>query len=167
MSGQAGSDTGRSTPMNITSQSKSETRSQKHSPADSQELRVLVEPGYALLISDAMNIVNKCLGRNTMSIGRVPQMPNLRADRHGKNMVRYNYYEVTLEDGSKKLMYAGSTIGIKRMLEDNGQKYLAIKEITYADAQKYKMEDLDSARAGTKGKYSSKGTRIVPKEWTQ
>jgi len=114
---------------------------------------------------DPMNIVGKCLGRSVMP--RMPTMGNIRPDFKGKNMVRYSYFEVTLEDGSKKLMYSGSKAGIKRMLEDNNVGYLAIKEITYADAQKYKTDELDTARRQTKGIYTSKGTRVVPKEYIQ
>jgi hypothetical protein len=97
-----------------------------------------------------------------MGMGRM----GIRSDSRSKNMVKYSYYDVTLEDGTEKLMYAGSKVGVKRMLESENIPYLAIKEITYEDAQKkHNLADLDQARSKTKGVYTSKGSRIMPKEY--
>jgi hypothetical protein len=117
------------------------------------------------------NVIGKILSGNRMpSFGNnrmtIPKTGNYKLsparDTFSQNMVRYNYFEVTLENGQKKLMYGGSIAAVKRMLQEDKVQYTAIKEISYADAQKYGTDTLDSTRKGTKGVYSNRGMKIVP-----
>jgi hypothetical protein len=115
---------------------------------------------------NANNIVNKCLGKG-MSMPKMGgirnnQRPILR-DKKSKNMVRYSYFNADLDDGSSQLVYAGSKVGAKRILEDEGLNPLNLKELTYEDAKRlHDQVKLDMARSQSKGAYTSAGKKILP-----
>jgi hypothetical protein len=106
-----------------------------------------------------MNIVNKILGKsgyNPMQTGKIG------IDKSSHNMVRYNYFGVTLEDGRKEIAYGGSLASVRRQLEDKGIRYLNVKEISSAEARGARKEDeLENLRKSTKSVYSNRGIKKV------
>ena len=103
---------------------------------------------------DPLSIVNKCLGKqsyNPMQMGRVGK------DKYSHNMVRYNYFEVVLENGNKEIMYGGSIAAIRRQLEDKNIKYLTIKEMPYGEVMKNTTEEhRNKVRGYSKSVYSNR-----------
>lgn len=99
-------------------------------------------------------------------LGQSPRGPAiLCGDRRGKNMVRYNYFLVTLEDGSERIEYGGSISAVRNQLKDQGVSFTSIKEIPYAIAkEKLNDEQRYSLRRGVKGVYSNTGNKILDKE---
>ena len=107
-------------------------------------------------------VVNKCLGRSNL-----PRMPQTRIgpakDTFSHNMVRYNYFEVELENGSKVTKYGGSAKAVKKQLEDEKTSWVQIKEMPYGDVEKnLSVEDRDRIRGHSKSVYSNRGIKKVP-----
>lgn len=86
-------------------------------------------------------------------------------DCHGRNMVKYNYFEYTNADsGQKGIEYAGSKIAAARILEDKGTRVVpgSVIQLSYHDAQeKLDLMQMNQLRKSTKTKYWNTG---MPKD---
>jgi hypothetical protein len=108
------------------------------------------------------SVIGKCLGRPTM-----PRMPQTRIgpakDTFSQNMVRYNYFEVELENGTKVTRYGGSAKAVKKQLDDEKTKWLEIKEMPYGDVEKnLTVDERDRIRGHAKSVYSNRGVKKMP-----
>jgi len=101
------------------------------------------------------------MGNSRISVPTVKKFGPVR-DRSSVNMVRYNYFKVTMEDGSNKIMYGGSIRAVKRQLDEDKVKYLGVVEIPYQQAQQeLSEEERMKLRKHNKSVYTNRGIKRI------